>query len=525
MLVYTSEPLERDLEVIGPVEMVLYAASSARDTDFFVRLCDVYPDGRSIFLTEGVIRARYRGSVEGESVELLEPGEVGRVPLPLLPGRERLQAGPPDPARRDELELPALLPQPQHGRGRRHGHPDGDRQADDPAHLAYPSHVLLPVIGVVSGGFPTYEAERALAAARAAGSRDRAARRHAVAAAARARRRGGRGGAAAAGWQRRPRAGSSRCARRSPRSSSGRPAAPSTPAAEILVTNGAMHALGICFRSLVGPGDEVVVPAPCFFFEGPIRAAGRDPVYVRRQRRQTAGAGMPRRSRRRSDRGRGRSSSATPATRPATSPRGRRSTRRSRSRHGTGSSSSPTRRTRRRSGTATGSPRRSGSATTWCSSAASARACPCRSSALESFPAPPGCSSRARRTLEWDVLRVDLAAQTAALAVLEGPRDWLDAVHAGLVADRAVALAAVAATPGSRAAVPGAAPFLFVHADSGAPVGGRARPRRAPGRRRRPLPGAGLRAASVRRGGTAPRRSPPRSPAGPRRRARVTMPC
>ena len=135
MLVYTSEPLERDLEVIGPVEMVLYAASSARDTDFFVRLCDVYPDGRSIFLTEGVIRARYRGSVEGESVELLEPGEVGRVPLPLLPRRERLQAGPPDPPRRDELELPALLPQPQHGRGRRHRHADGGRQADDPAHV------------------------------------------------------------------------------------------------------------------------------------------------------------------------------------------------------------------------------------------------------------------------------------------------------------------------------------------------------------------------------------------------------
>ncbi len=48
----------------------------------------------------------------------------------------------------------------------------------------------------------------------------------------------------------------------------------------ILVTNGAMQALGVCFRSLVEPGDEVVVPAPCFFFEGPIRAAGAVPVYV-----------------------------------------------------------------------------------------------------------------------------------------------------------------------------------------------------------------------------------------------------
>ena len=41
------------------------------------------------------------------------------------------------------------------------------------------------------------------------------------------------------------------------------------PESEILVTNGAMQALGVCFRSLLEPGDEVVVPAPCFFFAGP----------------------------------------------------------------------------------------------------------------------------------------------------------------------------------------------------------------------------------------------------------------
>ncbi len=85
VLVYTSEPLDADLEVIGPVEMVLYAASSARDTDFIVRLCDVYPDGRSIFLTEGIIRARYRNSVEGESVEPLEPGEVAEYRIRCYP--------------------------------------------------------------------------------------------------------------------------------------------------------------------------------------------------------------------------------------------------------------------------------------------------------------------------------------------------------------------------------------------------------------------------------------------------------
>ncbi|MGI8632118.1 MAG: CocE/NonD family hydrolase [Solirubrobacterales bacterium] len=64
VLVYSSEPLEAPLEVTGPLELVLYAATSARDTDFIGKLCDVDPDGRSRILAEGVIRARYREGFE-----------------------------------------------------------------------------------------------------------------------------------------------------------------------------------------------------------------------------------------------------------------------------------------------------------------------------------------------------------------------------------------------------------------------------------------------------------------------------
>lgn len=85
VLVYTTEPLERDLEAIGPLEVVLYAASSARDTDWIVRLCDVHPDGRSIFVTEGIVRARYRNSNEGDSTELLEPDEVAEYRIRCYP--------------------------------------------------------------------------------------------------------------------------------------------------------------------------------------------------------------------------------------------------------------------------------------------------------------------------------------------------------------------------------------------------------------------------------------------------------
>ena len=138
VLVYTSEELDSDLEVIGPVEMTLYAASSARDTDFIVRLCDVYPDGRSIFLTEGILRARYRNSNEGDSTELLEPNEVAEYRDPLLPGCQHLQGWPPFAPRRDELELPALLAQPEHRRGRRHRHADGGGAPDRAAHGGVP---------------------------------------------------------------------------------------------------------------------------------------------------------------------------------------------------------------------------------------------------------------------------------------------------------------------------------------------------------------------------------------------------
>lgn len=74
MPVYAAPPLARDLEVIGPTSVRLWAGSSAPDTDFVARLMDVYPDRRSINLTNGIVRARYQGFREGESPTLIEPG-------------------------------------------------------------------------------------------------------------------------------------------------------------------------------------------------------------------------------------------------------------------------------------------------------------------------------------------------------------------------------------------------------------------------------------------------------------------
>jgi uncharacterized protein len=76
VLVYTTAPLERDLEVTGHVRLVLHAASSARDTDWTAKLVDVQPDGRALSVADGILRARYRDGADRE--RLLDPGRPER---------------------------------------------------------------------------------------------------------------------------------------------------------------------------------------------------------------------------------------------------------------------------------------------------------------------------------------------------------------------------------------------------------------------------------------------------------------
>src|ERR1019366_5811161 len=77
VLVYTTRPLKHPVEAIGSVQAVLYLASSARDTDFTAKLVDVFPDGEARNLTDGILRLRYRNSLE--KPELVAPGEIYRV--------------------------------------------------------------------------------------------------------------------------------------------------------------------------------------------------------------------------------------------------------------------------------------------------------------------------------------------------------------------------------------------------------------------------------------------------------------
>ena len=97
VLVFESEPLAEDIEVIGPVSARLWVSSSAPDTDFTAKLVDAYPpsddfpEGFDLNITDGIQRARYRDSRETEI--LMTPGQIYELEVTLFPTANRFQAG------------------------------------------------------------------------------------------------------------------------------------------------------------------------------------------------------------------------------------------------------------------------------------------------------------------------------------------------------------------------------------------------------------------------------------------------
>lgn len=91
VLVYSSEPLTADLECTGVPAVTLYAASSAVDTDWVVRLVDAGPGERAVNVSQGTLRARYRRSLSDP--ELLTPNAVTEFRIPMNPTSWRFRAG------------------------------------------------------------------------------------------------------------------------------------------------------------------------------------------------------------------------------------------------------------------------------------------------------------------------------------------------------------------------------------------------------------------------------------------------
>ena len=91
ILVYQTAPLEKEIEVTGPVTLKLWAASTAPDTDFTAKLIDVHPDGLAVNLTYGILRASYRNGMDKPS--LIEPGRPYEYMVKLNPTGMLFQRG------------------------------------------------------------------------------------------------------------------------------------------------------------------------------------------------------------------------------------------------------------------------------------------------------------------------------------------------------------------------------------------------------------------------------------------------
>jgi putative CocE/NonD family hydrolase len=144
VLVYSTPPLERDLEVTGPVTVTLWAASSAVDTDFTAKLVDLCPCGGAINLIDGIIRARYRESTT--QAKLIQPDEVYEYKIDLWATSNLFKAG---HCIRLEISSSNF---PRFDRNPNTGNALGEDTALRPAsqmvlhNSRYPSCVTLPVI-------------------------------------------------------------------------------------------------------------------------------------------------------------------------------------------------------------------------------------------------------------------------------------------------------------------------------------------------------------------------------------------
>ena len=92
ILVYTSEPFKEATEVSGPITPTLYVSSDAKDTDFTVKVLDVYPDGRAYNLDESIQRMRYRDGYD-KPLAWMESGRVYKVTLQPLNTSNSFDAG------------------------------------------------------------------------------------------------------------------------------------------------------------------------------------------------------------------------------------------------------------------------------------------------------------------------------------------------------------------------------------------------------------------------------------------------
>ena len=144
ILVYTTDPLKEGVEVTGSIETMLYVSSDVKDTDFTIKLIDVYPDGSAYNLDETIQRVRFR---EGYDKEIfMEKGKIYKVDLTPMSTSNFFEEG-----HRIRIEISSSN-FPRFARNMNTGGNNFDEKEGVIAHNKvhhsneYPSHIRIPIV-------------------------------------------------------------------------------------------------------------------------------------------------------------------------------------------------------------------------------------------------------------------------------------------------------------------------------------------------------------------------------------------
>ena len=141
---FTSDALKEPVTIAGPVAMDLHATTDGKDTDWMVKLVDVYPDGKAYPMAEGILRARYREGLDKPA--MLTPGQAYRYTVDMIGTAVVFQ-----PGHRIRVDITSSN-FPQFDRNLNTGDPLGKgtqpRVAQQTIHhsAARPSAIILPVV-------------------------------------------------------------------------------------------------------------------------------------------------------------------------------------------------------------------------------------------------------------------------------------------------------------------------------------------------------------------------------------------
>jgi len=144
-LLFTSPALDMYVEITGPIKVKLWASSTAPDTDFTAKISDVYPDGRSMIVLDGILRAGHRRS--SEKSEPMEPGKIYEFEIDLWSTSLVISPGHRVRIALSSSNAPRFEPNPNTGNA---SGPDSKTEiATNTIYMDanHPSHILLPVAG------------------------------------------------------------------------------------------------------------------------------------------------------------------------------------------------------------------------------------------------------------------------------------------------------------------------------------------------------------------------------------------